>query len=339
MAGETVVVARGELVWLSVLTAVVCGVAVLLLSRSIRGSVLGHAMVLQRGVQATLSSSQLLSRNSQIEAEGAGEEAASIEETGASLQELSTMTERNAGSARDASRFARGAREAAEGGIRDMQALAQAMDGIQHSGDDVAKIVKTIDEIAFQTNILALNAAVEAARAGESGLGFAVVAEEVRALAQRSSTAARDTASKIQEAITRTGHGVTLSRKVGEALDEIVAKARSVDELAGKVAHASQEQMQGIAQINTAVGEMGQITQRNAANAEEVAQVSNRLTHQAAELKGSIQGLLILVSADSAKSFEAASPSTTPGDATSAGASRGHTTGAVQPQLAESGWR
>src|ERR1022692_3094256 len=129
-----------------------------------------------------------------------------------------------------------------------MRTMIAAMEGIKVSSDETAKIIKTIDEIAFQTNILALNAAVEAARAGEAGMGFAVVADEVRNLAQRSAQAAKETAAKIEGSLTRTTQGVEISAKVAASLDEITAKVRQVDELVAEVSGASREQTEGIGQ-------------------------------------------------------------------------------------------
>ena len=176
-----------------------------------------------------------------------------------------------------------------------MKDMIQAMDAIKASSDDVAKIIKTIDEIAFQTNILALNAAVEAARAGEAGMGFAVVADEVRNLAQRSAQAAKETAAKIEAAIDKTHLGVEVSAKVVQSLNEIVAKVRIVDELVAEVAGASSEQSQGISQINIAVGEMDKITQSGAATAEEAAAAASEMTAQAESMKHAVDGLLKLV--------------------------------------------
>ena len=139
----------------------------------------------------------------------------------------------------------------------EMQAMSSAMNDIKSSSDDIAKIIKTIDEIAFQTNILALNAAVEAARAGEAGAGFAVVADEVRNLAQRCAQAAKETASKIEDSVQKSTNGVEISAKVAISLQEIVSKTRQVDELAGEVATTSVEQSQGIEQVNTAVSHVG----------------------------------------------------------------------------------
>jgi methyl-accepting chemotaxis protein len=228
-------------------------------------------------------------------AEGSSEQAASIEETSSSLEELSSMTKRNADNSQKANELSRQTRTAADKGVADMQEMNTAMAAIKASSDDIAKIIKTIDEIAFQTNILALNAAVEAARAGEAGMGFAVVADEVRNLAQRSAQAAKETAAKIEGAISKTGQGVTLSGKVAEALNDIVTKARQVDELAAEVAGASREQTEGITQINTAVGQMDKVTQSNAASAEESAAAAQELNAQAEIMKQSVAELLRLV--------------------------------------------
>jgi methyl-accepting chemotaxis protein len=244
--------------------------------------------------QVTVVSGQL-THTSQVLADGSSQQAASIEETGASLQELSSMTKSNAANSRNANELVRQTRVAAEKGVEHMQAMTAAMDAIKSSSDDIAKIIKTIDEIAFQTNILALNAAVEAARAGEAGLGFAVVAEEVRNLAQRSAQAAKETAAQIQGAIGKTAQGVELSGKVAQALQDIVSKARQVDELAAEVANASHEQTQGITQINTAVSQMDKVTQSNAASAEESAAAAQELNLQAAAMKEAVEDLLRLV--------------------------------------------
>jgi methyl-accepting chemotaxis protein len=242
-----------------------------------------------------LSSAGTVSSSSQSLAEGSSQQAASIEETGASLEEMAGMTKNNAANAQKANDLAKQARRAADKGVEDMRAMNAAMGAIKSSSDDIAKIIKTIDEIAFQTNILALNAAVEAARAGEAGMGFAVVAEEVRNLAQRSAQAAKETATKIEGAIANTAQGVGISQKVAETLNEIVNKARQVDELAAAVASASGEQTEGIGQITHAVSQMDKVTQNNAANAEESAAAAQELNGQAALMEQSVQELLHLV--------------------------------------------
>jgi len=176
-----------------------------------------------------------------------------------------------------------------------MKAMIAAMDAIAASSSEVGKIIKTIDEIAFQTNILALNAAVEAARAGESGMGFAVVAEEVRNLAQRSAQAARETSEKIEGAIAKTTQGVNLSGVVAEGLKEIVDNARKVDTLTEGVASAAREQSQGIDQVNIAVSQIDKVTQNAAASAEESASAAAELDAQAQALKSAVYQLSALI--------------------------------------------
>jgi methyl-accepting chemotaxis protein len=250
---------------------------------------------LGEGADQVTSASGQVSASSQTLAEGASEQAASLEETSSSLEEMSSMTKRNAENAQKANDLAKQARSAADKGAGDMETMTVAMDAIKVSSNDISKIIKTIDEIAFQTNILALNAAVEAARAGEAGMGFAVVADEVRNLAQRSAQAAKETAGKIEGAIDKTAQGVEISSKVAEALNEIVTKVRQVDELVAEVAGASREQTQGITQINTAVGQMDKVTQSNAASAEESAAAAEELNAQAVIMKESVTELLQLV--------------------------------------------
>jgi DNA repair exonuclease SbcCD ATPase subunit len=239
--------------------------------------------------------SEQVSSSSQTLAEGASEQAASIEETSSSLEEMSSMTLRNSDNAQKANDLATQARVAADSGAVDMQTMSQAMNEIKTSSDDIAKIIKTIDEIAFQTNILALNAAVEAARAGEAGMGFAVVADEVRNLAQRSAQAAKETSEKIELAINKTSQGVQISDKVALQLQGIVSVVRQVYELVAEVSTASKEQSQGIEQVNTAVSQMDKVIQTTAASSEECASAAQELNTQAESLKTSINKLLELV--------------------------------------------
>ncbi|HTI99207.1 MAG TPA: methyl-accepting chemotaxis protein [Dongiaceae bacterium] len=243
----------------------------------------------------TVAAAGEISGASQSLAEGASEQAASLEETSASLEEMASVTKRNAENAQKATELARGARTAADTGAAGMRDMTTAMNAIKQSSDETAKIIKTIDEIAFQTNILALNAAVEAARAGEAGMGFAVVADEVRNLAQRSAQAAKETSVKIEGALARTAQGVEISGKVAAALEEITVKVRQVDELVAEVSGSSQEQTQGIQQINLAVGQMDKVTQGNAANAEETASAAEELNSQAGAMKDAVSELTHLV--------------------------------------------
>jgi methyl-accepting chemotaxis protein len=173
--------------------------------------------------------------------------------------------------------------------------MCQAIAQIKTSSDDTAKIIKTIDEIAFQTNILALNAAVEAARAGEAGAGFAVVADEVRNLAQRCAVAAKETAGKIEESVNNANRGVQVTNRVASELQRAAVNTGKVAQLVDDIASASQEQSQGIEQVNTAVSQLDQVTQSNAANAEKSANAAEALNAQAAALQDTVAKLLLLV--------------------------------------------
>ncbi len=289
---------RQAVIWLGSLSVGFALLAVMLVtlnSIQVRRALGSLADALGQVSQSLMGSASIVSASSQSLAEGASEQAASIEETGASLEEMSSMTKRNAENAQKANDLAKQARGAADKGSDNMQQMNLAMEAIKTSSDDIAKIIKTIDEIAFQTNILALNAAVEAARAGEAGMGFAVVADEVRNLAQRSAQAAKETAAKIEGAIGKTAQGVEISSKVTEALNDIVAQIRQVDELIAEVAGASREQTQGIVQINSAVGQMDKVTQGNATSSEECAAAAEELNAQAVTMKDSVNELLQLV--------------------------------------------
>jgi len=278
------------------LGAAVAGLIVMwFVARSITRPIQQATDSLSSGAEQTVAAATQISQASQSLAEGATAQAASLEETSASLEEMSGMTKRNAESAAKATDLARQARHAADAGSADMQAMNTAMADIKSASDDIAKIIKTIDEIAFQTNILALNAAVEAARAGEAGMGFAVVADEVRSLAQRSAAAAKETAAKIEGSIAKTSQGVQISDKVARSLGEIVEKVRQVDALVAEVSTASREQSQGVGQISTAVAQMDRIVQTNAAGAEESASASAELNAQTAALKDSIASLVALI--------------------------------------------
>jgi len=248
----------------------------------------------EASTQVAAAADQVSSASQQL-ASGASEQASSLEETSASLNEMASMAKRNSEGAKRANELARVARKSADTGAADMEQMRVSISAIKDSSDDIAKIIKTIDEIAFQTNILALNAAVEAARAGSAGMGFAVVAEEVRALAQRSAAASRETAGKIEAAISKTDQGVQISARVAQNLGEIVETVRKVDDLIAEVATASSEQDQGVDQINSAVSQMDKITQSNAAGAEESAAAAEELKAQSMALHDAVDELSKMV--------------------------------------------
>jgi len=241
-------------------------------------------------------------------ADGSSQQAASLEETSASLEEMSGMTKRNAEAAQNAKKIAGETRTAVENGAAGMQRMTVAMDGIKTSSAEISKIIKTIDEIAFQTNILALNAAVEAARAGEAGAGFAVVAEEVRNLAQRSATAAKETADKIEAALQKSSEGAATSAEVAGMLSRIVEQVRSMDTLVAEIAQASNEQSSGITQVNCAMTSMDKVTQTNAAGAEESASAAHELSSQSTELRSLVDQLRLLVGAQASSRRSASAP-------------------------------
>ncbi len=224
-------------------------------------------------------------------AEGASKQAAAMEETGAALQEMSGMTQRNSEGAARARQLAEQARRGAEAGASDVDRMNSAIQAMQTSSEDIRDIIRTIDEIAFQTNILALNAAVEAARAGEAGLGFAVVANEVRALAKRSAEAARETAGKIESAVLATGEGVTVSRAVASKFAEIVDLSRRLNECVAAIAAASHEQSTGIRQVASAVSQIDGVTQNTVAAAEEASAVGAELDTRAVALRRAVARL------------------------------------------------
>jgi methyl-accepting chemotaxis protein len=277
------------------LAALVAAALGFIIVRHTNGVLSRVVRALQDGSEQVAAAAGQIANASQVLAEGASQQAASLEETGASLEEMSSMTKSNAANARRMDVLAKEARLAADSGAGKMAAMSRAIEDIKTSSDDIAKIVKTIDEIAFQTNILALNASVEAARAGEAGMGFAVVANEVRNLAQRSAVAAKETAAKIEDAITKTGNGVQVSAQAAAEFQGILAKARQVDELAAEVATASDEQSQGIQQVTLAVSQVDQVTQSNAANAEQGASAAEELNAQADSLQEVVGDLLQLV--------------------------------------------
>ncbi len=250
---------------------------------------------LSSGSEQVTAASQQVSGASQSLAQGANEQASGLEETSASLEEIASMTRQNAENATKADALMKEAKTTVGGGVGSMKRMSEAIEKIKTSATDTAKIIKTIDEIAFQTNLLALNAAVEAARAGEAGKGFAVVAEEVRNLARRSAEAARNTADLIEGAQKNAEAGVAVNNEVAKALTAIQESAGKVAILVSEIAAASKDQAKGVEQVNTAVAEMDKVVQQNAANSEESASASEELSSQAMELNVMVEQLMTLV--------------------------------------------
>ncbi len=232
-----------------------------------------------------------INTGSQTIAQGASELASSIEEISSNLHETASMTGQNVESMKQAEKITVEAQDVAAEGSSAMADMNVIMGEINSSAENTAKIIKTIDDIAFQTNLLALNAAVEAARAGEAGKGFAVVAEEVRSLAQRSADAAKDTSLLIEDSQKNTQKGVAAAEKVKNDLDQIVEKVAEVTRIVSEASAASEQQAQGIEQVHTGLTQMNEVTQTNAASAEESASSSEELTAQARELSDAVESL------------------------------------------------
>jgi len=259
------------------------------------------AMALNKGSQQTSSAAEQVAASSQQLSQGVTEQASFLEETSSSIDQMTSMIKQNADNAAKANQMATETKLCAEKGDVFMKEMQLSIKSMGESADKVVKIIKIIEEIAFQTNILALNAAVEAARAGEHGRGFAVVADEVRNLAQRASLAAKDTQALIENSQTRTREGAEVTKKTSEALGQIIDAAKKVADVVNEIALASKEQAEGIKQVTDAISQMDQVTQQNAASAEESAAAAEELSSQAENLNEMILRLKQIVSGEGVK--------------------------------------
>ena len=250
---------------------------------------------LTEGAEQVNDAAAQVAASSQSTAEGASMQASSIEQTSSALEEMAAQTRSNAEHAQQASELANNTRQMAEKGNQTMGQLDHAMTAINESSAEISKIIKIIEEIAFQTNLLALNAAVEAARAGEHGKGFAVVADEVRNLAQRSAEAARDTNRLISESVERAREGSQVSDSAAQILRQVVDNVSQVADLINGISAASNEQAQGVDQINSAVATMDKVTQQNAAGAEQAAAAAEELTGMANSMRDQFVAELVRI--------------------------------------------
>jgi methyl-accepting chemotaxis protein len=293
LAGAASVRARS--IGIGVLAAVVMLILVLIVARSIAAGLADMTQTLTEASRAVLGAAEQLRAASRNISEGANSQASSLDALGTSMSEIGMQTARNATDAQSTKSVALEARKATESGVADVDALNDAMNAITTSGASIGKAIKTIDEIAFQTNILALNAAVEAARAGDAGLGFSVVADEVRRLAQRCAHASRETGESLGDSLKKSREGVDIGHKVADRLREITTRIARVDDLVGGIAAASEQQRLQLAGVNHSLEHVGRVTQANAAAAEESSAEAESLGGQADALGAAVAELNKLV--------------------------------------------
>jgi methyl-accepting chemotaxis protein/methyl-accepting chemotaxis protein-1 (serine sensor receptor) len=287
------------------------------------------------GSRQVASAAQQVSGSSQALAQGASEQAATLQETSASTEEINSMTQKNTENASNAAVETENADKLLKETDRKLTQMIGSMKEINTSSEKISKIIRVIDEIAFQTNILALNAAVEAARAGEAGMGFAVVADEVRNLAQRCAQAAKDTSDLIEESIVRSNEGKTRLDEVAVCVSRVFENASQIRLLSNEVHVGSQEQARGIEQIARAVAQMQQVTQSTAASAEEGASAGEEMSAQAQTLRDAVEQLRAVVGRDGSSEAAYAKPRARAVSAAPARATRLSTmASAARPQTA-----
>jgi methyl-accepting chemotaxis protein len=289
-------VALGRWVTIAMIVlSLLVGAIIVFVVRQINTALRRTVTELAEGGEQVASAASQVSSSSQSLAQGSSEQAASLEETSASSEEINSMARKNTENSRSAADLVTQSQQKFVETNQALQQTVTAMGEINAQSGKISKIIKVIDEIAFQTNILALNAAVEAARAGEAGMGFAVVADEVRNLAQRCAQAAKDTAALIEESIVKSNDGKTKVDQVATAIRAITEESTKIKTLVDEVNLGSQEQARGIEQIGKAITQMEQVTQKTAANAEESASAAEELNAQSEGLKEVVERLTAMV--------------------------------------------
>ncbi len=281
-----------------VILGVVVVVSIFFIKKQITSPINNIIEGLNDGADHVAHTSAQVSSSSHQLADGASNQAASIEETSSSLEEMASMTSQNAKNAGQADQLMKETNQIVDRANDSMDNLTISMDEITKASEETSKIVKTIDEIAFQTNLLALNAAVEAARAGEAGAGFAVVADEVRNLSMRAAEAAKSTGELIDSTVEKVNAGTVILTRTNQDFDQVSESSKKVGALVGEISSASNEQAEGINQVNKAIAEMDSVVQQNLSNVEESASAAEKMNTQSEEMKASVSDLINLVGGD-----------------------------------------